>query len=128
MTELLLAGATNDAILQSLSYKLASTSEYIQQRRMSRFYPSGASTYSSNTSQIARIELKGQGWFLDLSTLKIAYRLVNNSDTLPLILAGGPHALVSRIRIFCNGSLLEDVNHYGRCHDMLTEVLSPSSW
>ena len=30
----------------------------------------------SNTIQIATIELKGQGGFLDLSTLKIAYRLV----------------------------------------------------
>ena len=55
MTELLLAGQTNDEILNSLSYKLAPTSEYIQQRRMSRFYPSGASSYSSNTTQIARM-------------------------------------------------------------------------
>ena len=95
MTELLLAGQTNDAILDSLSYRLAPTSAYIQQRRMSRFYPSGASSYSSNTTQIARIELKGQGGFLDLSTLKIAFRLVNNSSTQHLILAGGPHALIS---------------------------------
>ena len=78
MSELLIAGQTNDEILQSLSYKLAPTSEYIQQRRMSRFYPSGASSYSSNTTQIARIDLKGQGGFLDLSTLKIAHRLVKN--------------------------------------------------
>ena len=94
MSELLIAGQTNDEILQSLSYKLAPTSEYIQQRRMSRFYPSGASSYSSNTSQIARIELKGQGGFLDLSTLKIAYRLTvrrkvaavgaSPSNTVPL--------------------------------------------
>ncbi len=69
MSELLLAGQTNDEILQSLSYKLAPTSEYIQQRRMSRFYPSGASSYSSNTTQVSRIELKRQGGFLDLSTL-----------------------------------------------------------
>ena len=128
MSELLIAGQTNDEILQSLSYKLAPTSEYIQQRRMSRFYPSGASTYSSNTSQIARIELKGQGGFLDLSTLKICYRLVNNSDTLPLILAGGPPALVSRIRVFCQGSLVEDVSHYGRVHHLFTELMSPSNW
>ena len=111
MTELLLAGQTNDEILQSLSYKLAPTSEYIQQRRMSSFYPSGAFIHSSNTTQIARIELKGQGGFLDLSTLKISYRLVNNSTTAHLILAGGPHALVSRIRVFCQGSLVEDCSH-----------------
>ncbi len=117
MSELLIAGQTNDDFLQSLSYKLAPTSEYIQQRRMSRFYPSGASSYSSNTTQIARIELKGSG-FVDLSTLKIAYRLVNNSLTNPLILAGGPHALVSRIRVFCNGSLLEDCSHYARVHHL----------
>ena len=128
MSELLLAGQTNDEILQSLSYKLAPTSEYIQQRRMSRFYPSGASSYSSNTTQIARIELKGQGGFLDLSTLKIAYRLVNNSATAPLVLAGGPHALVSRIRVFCQGALVEDCSHYNRVHDLFTELMSPANW
>ncbi len=112
MSQLLLAGQTNDEILQSLSYRLAPTSEYIEQRRMSRFYPSGASSYRSNTTQVARIELKGQGGFLDLSTLKIAFRLVNNSTTAPLILAGGHHALVARPRIYCQGSLVEDVSHY----------------
>ena len=89
MAELMLAGQTKDEILDSLSYRLAPTSKYIQQRRMSRFYPSGASSYSSNTTQVARIELEGQGSFLDMSTLKTAFRLVNNSPTLPLILAGG---------------------------------------
>ena len=78
MAELMLAGQTNDEILESLSYRLSPTSEYIQQRRMSIFYPSGASSYSSNTTQVARIELKGQGGFLDLSTLKIAFRLVDH--------------------------------------------------
>ena len=95
MAELLIAGQSNDEILQSLSYRLAPTSEYIQQRRMSRFYPSGASSYSSNTTQVARIELKGQGGFLDMSTLKIAFSLVNNSTTLPLILVGGVYSLIS---------------------------------
>ena len=128
MAELMLAGQTNDELLSSLSYNLASTSEYIQQRRMSRFYPSGASSYSSNTTQVARIELKGQGGFCDLSGLKICYRLVNNSTTLPLILAGGVHALVSRIRVFCQGSLVEDCSHYGRVHHLITELLSPSNW
>ena len=67
MAELLVAGQTNDEVLESLSYKLGPTSEYIQQRRQSRFHPSGASSYSSNTTQIARIELKGQGGYLDCS-------------------------------------------------------------
>ena len=112
MAELLVAGQINDEILQSLSYKLGPTSEYIQQRRQSRFHPSGAS--SSNTTQIARIELKGQGGYLDMSTLKICFRLAETGGTLPLILSGGPHSLVSRIRVFCQGSLVEDCSHYGR--------------
>ena len=63
-----------------------------------------------------------------MSTLKIAFRLVNNSTTEPIILAGGPHALVSRIRIYCQGSLVEDVSHYGRVHHLFTELMSPSNW
>ena len=128
MTELMLAGQTNDEILESLTYRLAPTSEYIQQRRMSRFYPSGASSYSSNTTQVARIELKGAGGFLDMSTMKIAFRLVNTSQTLPLILAGGVYSLISRIRVFCQGSLVEDVSHYSRVHHLLSEILAPTNW
>ena len=111
MAELLVAGQSNDEILESLSYKLGPTSEYIQQRRQSRFHPSGASSYSSNTTQIARIELKGQGGYLDMSTLKICFRLAETGGALPLILSGGPHAPVSRIRVFCQGSLVEDCSH-----------------
>lgn len=128
MADLLLAGQTNDEIMDSMSYKLAPTSEYIQQRRMSRFYPSGASSYSSNTSQVARIELKGQGGFLDMSTLKIAFRLVNTSTTLDLILAGGVYSLISRIRVFCQGSLVEDCSHYSRVHHLVAELMAPANW
>ena len=128
MADLMLAGQTNDELLESLSYRLAPTSEYIQARRMSRFYPSGASSYSSDTTQVARIELKGQGGFLDMSTLKIAFRLVNTSTISPLILAGGPHALISRIRVFCQGSLVEDCSHYSRVHHLVSELMAPSNW
>ena len=83
MAELLVAGQTNDEVLESLSYKLGPTSEYIQQRRQSRFHPSGASSYSSNTTQIARIELKGQGWYLDMSTLKMCLRLAETGGSIP---------------------------------------------
>ena len=63
-----------------------------------------------------------------MSTLEIAFRLFNNSTTEPIILAGGPHALVSRIRIYCQGSLVEDVSHYGRAHHLFTELTSHSAW
>ena len=128
MAELLLAGSTSDSLLESLTYSLGPTSEYINARRQTRFHPSGASTYSSNTTQVARIDLKGQGGFLDLSSLKICARLSNGSSTLPLILSGGPHALVSRIRVFCQNSLLEDCSHYSRVHHLFTELLAPSNW
>ncbi len=35
---------------------------------------------------------------------------------------------MSRIRVFCNGSLLEDCSHYARGHHLFTELLSPSNW
>ena len=128
MAELLVAGQTNDEVLESISYKLGPTSENIQQRRQSRFHPSGASSYSSNTTQIARIELKGQGGYLDMSTLKICFRLAETGGEHPIVLSGGPHALISCIRVFCQGSLVEDCSHYGRLHHLFTELMSPSNW
>ena len=89
MAELLVAGQTNDEVLESLSYKLGPTSEYIQQSRQSRFHPSGASSYSSNTTQIARIELKGQGGYLDMSTLNICIRLAETGGSIQSSCPGG---------------------------------------
>ena len=126
--KLLLAGSTSDALNESLTYSLPNSSEFLVGRRMARFYPSGASSYSASTTTVARIDLKGQGGFLDMSTLKIAFCIVNNSATLPLIVSGDHHALISRIRCFCQNSLIEDCSHYARNHQLLTELLSPTKW
>ena len=88
----------------------------------------GASSYSSNTTQIARIEIKGQGGYIDMSTLKICFRLAETGGEHPLVFSGGPHALVSRIRVFCQGTLVEDCSHYGRVHHLFTELMVPSNW
>jgi hypothetical protein len=63
-----------------------------------------------------------------MSTLKIAFRLVNNSQLVPLIVAGGVYSLISRIRVFCQGSLVEDVNHYSRVHHLISELMAPTNW
>ena len=55
-----------------------------------------------------------------MSTLKICFRLAETGGLLPLILSGGPHALISRIRVFCQGSLVEDCSHYGRVHHLFS--------
>ena len=124
MAELLVAGQSNDEILGSLSYKLGPTSEYIQQRRQSRFHPSGASSYSSNTTQIARIELKGQGGYLDMSTLKICFRLAETGGQLPLVLSGGGRKRSSRAFACSARALLwRTARTTAGC-----TISSPSSW
>ena len=36
--------------------------------------------------------------------------------------------MISRIRVFCQGSLVEDCSHYGRVHHLFTELMVPLNW
>ena len=130
--DLTLSGATpEESLMSQLSYKVGDTgATYITGRRSVNFYPTGANTFSHNAVRVARISLGSEVDFLDPETLRISFDLVKNAPRPAegeagdhfLIPAAGPHCFISRLLLYAGGVLIEDVDFYGRCHEM---ILSP---
>ena len=65
---------------------------------------------------------------MDPSSLRIGFKLQNMSDNANLYLAAGPHCLIERVRIFCSGTLVEDLGpNYGRTHELFQHRLMPQN-
>ena len=119
--DLILSGG-EESLLQSLDFSLPPTTSYVQSRRLVSYYPSGASNFSPTGVRVARFNLNGNSW-LDPASLRIYAKLTNTSATTTLQLADGPSVLIERIRVYMGGTLVEDVNSYGRQHFMFRRLL-----
>ena len=114
-----------DSLLESLSFDLPATTSYVQNRRLVSYYPSGSSTFSPDGVRVCRFTLGGEGW-LDPASLRISAKLANTHASAALILADGPHVLFSRMRLWIGGTLVEDIDSYGRSHQLFRRLLMPS--
>ena len=123
-----LTGGAQDHLLDSLDFTLGKTANYVQSRRSTSFYPSGAGTFSSDGVRVLRINLTGLGdaW-LDPTTLRLQFQVRNTNAATNRILepVSGPHCFFERVRILAQGTVIEDVQYYNRTHQMLMDTLVP---
>jgi hypothetical protein len=112
--DLLIGSSSEDALLESLRFKLPPSASYIQERRLVSWYPSGASTFSPTGVREARFDITGTNW-LDSASLRLQMKVRNtNTSGQVLQMAGNASALIQRMRLFIGGVLVEDVDQYGR--------------
>jgi hypothetical protein len=127
-----LAGS-EEQLLKSLQFGLGDkpSSNYITSRRLTQFYPSGASTFTSNGVRVVRITVSGEGW-LDPSTILLQFQLQNLDGAHPLgnftFMAkyGTPAVFFDRVRVL-SGAVLEDVWAANRVEAMLQRLM-PAAW
>ena len=75
-----IANSLADALVDGLSFKLAKTAPYIINRRSCTFHPQGSNICSSNVGvKLVKITIAGHDW-LDQSTFRIMFDLVNTDD------------------------------------------------
>ena len=122
--DLVISGG-EDTLLESLNFSLPPSTSYVQQRRLVSHYPPGASTFSPNGVRVCRYNINGD--WLDPASMRI-YGKIYNSGADVLQLASGPHALFSRCRLFIGGNLCEDLDFYGRSHELFRRKLMPADW
>ena len=122
------ANASEDVLIEPLSYKLGNSASYITDRKSVTFYPSGSNIYKPTSgTKVIKFQLASEGW-LDPSTVVINFTLVNNEDPstgaakLLRPLQGG-HSFFRRLRISANGALIEDFD-YNRTHQMFEMLTS----
>ncbi len=106
------AQATEDYLIEGLSFKLAPGASYVTNRRSVTFYPQGGISYTPAGVKVIRIGLTGEGW-LDPSTLRFAYNMNNVTtitsagDTKELRPVCGPWSLFRRMKLMAGGTVIE---------------------
>ena len=124
-----IVNASEDFLIDSLSFRLSPTASYVTDRKSVSFFASGAQAYiSGQGSRVLSIRLNGDGW-LDPSTVRLVYTLRNKSGDAAKVLRpiGGPWSFFKRCRMLMGGSICDDIDNYNRNHEMLKILTSEAS-
>ena len=123
------ANGVEQKLVDALSFRLSPGASYVVNRRSCTFHPQGSNVYTSTSgTRLIRIALTGDDW-LDPSTLRVSFDLVNNDPDIAkeLRVLGGPHTFFQRGRLMCQGVTIEDYDHFGRVSEMLQMLKSKHS-
>ena len=113
-----ISNSVEDKLIDGLSYKLEPTASYITERKSSTFWAMGSNIYAPNSgTKVIKLVINGDGW-LDPSTVKVQFDLKNLNAGQPLRTLSGPWSSFRRMRVLCQGQLLEDIDWYNRTHQM----------
>ena len=108
--------ATEDHLIDSLSFKLKPGASYILDRRSVTYFPMGGNRFeASNGAKVVKISMTGKEW-LD-PDLRIMFDIVNDDTTKSLQTLSGPWSFFRRIRLI-SGAVIEDIDYYARTHEI----------
>ena len=82
----LAASVADEVLAPGLAYTPPQVTTYVQSRRHQTWWPAGSNVYSPGAgARTVRFNLTDSaGLFLDLSTLRLAYRITNRDGAKPL--------------------------------------------
>ena len=122
------AQSVEDNLIDSLNFKLTPGASYATDRKSVSFFSQGGNFYSPNGVKVIKIMLTGDSW-LDPSTCKLFSDVTNTAPTTidgtvtvesnklkPAVT--GPWGFFRRLRVIVGGQVVEDIDHYGRLHEM----------
>ena len=116
---------TEDQLVDSLSFKLPSTANYILDRQDVTFFPANGNEFSPTGVKILRFHITGTGR-LDPRSVRIQFKLNNRDNENDVYLIDAlPHNFSRRLRSLAGGALIEDIDYYNRIMNMLL-VLYPA--
>ena len=123
-----IANGVEDLLIDGLSFKLPSSATYVTDRKSVTFYTSGSNEYSTSGTKLIKIAVNGDNW-MDPSTLRIAFDVVNTASGAGALLRplSGGWSFFRRLRILAQGSIVEDITEYNRCHEMFTTLINKNS-
>ena len=116
-----MANTAEDLLIDSFQFKIPPGASYVTDRRTISYFTAGSNIYQSGSgTKIIRINLTGDGW-LDPSSIRLHYTLVNNDSTANKYLRtiGGPWSFFRRVRCLIGGALIDDIDYYNRVHEMM---------
>ncbi len=109
-------------LIDSLSFELPRSGQYVTDRRSCTFRTEGSNSYSASAgTEVIRCRLAGDGQWMDPSTFRIMFDVVNNDptpDAKRLRPIRQAHAFFRRLRISVRGQIIEDIDNYNRVSEM----------
>ena len=134
-----ISAAADEILIDSLSFKLPGSGNYIQERKCVTFQTEGSNTYAPDQgTRVMRWRLSTEGW-LDPSTVRVFLDVVNNDpgaarplppapwpQTKVLRPLGPVHAFFKRLRITMRGVVIEDIMDFNRVSEMF-ELCTPTA-
>ena len=117
-----ITSAAEEMLVDSLSFKLPGSGQYVLERRSVTFHTEGSNSYSpQGGTRAIRFTLTAEGW-LDPSTVRFCFDVKNDdpgTNELPKHLRplGAPHAFFNRVIIKKRGVVIEDIQDYNRIHE-----------
>ena len=76
-----IANSAEDLLIDSFQFKIPPGASYVTDRRSVSFFTAGSNIYQSGSgTRVIRLNITGDGW-LDPSTIRLHYTLVNNDAT-----------------------------------------------
>ena len=118
------SNSIEDQLIHGLSYKLDATASYITERESSTYFAMGGNSYAPNSgTKVIQLVLNGEGW-LDPQTVKLQFDVQNLNGALHLRTLSGGWSLFRRLRVLCQGQLIEDRDFYNHVHQMFVVLQS----
>ena len=122
-----ITNGAEDFLIDGLSFKLPPGASYVTDRKSSTFWATGSNVYKSQSGvKVVKFQLNGDdGNWLDPSSVVFQFELKNTTSDLNKLLRpiGGPHLFFRRLRIL-SGSLIEDIQDFGRYMEMMLSLQS----
>jgi hypothetical protein len=123
-----ITNAAEEILIDSLSFKIPGSGQYVQERRSVTFQTEGSNSYSPNAgTRVIRFKLSTEGW-LDPSTVRIFMDVVNTdpgTNFKVLRPIGAVHAFFRRLRLTMRGVVIEDIMDYSRVSEMFDILSAP---
>ena len=115
--------SVEDKLIDGLSYQLEAGAKYITNKRSVKFYPQGSNIYKPRGgTKMIKILLNGDE-FVDPASVRVSFDLKNDDNTKRLLNVGGPWTFFRRLTNKCGGTTIEDIDYYGRTHEMFHKLL-----
>ena len=121
-----ITNGAEDFLIDGLSFKLPSSATYVTERRKVSYYATGSNIYKPNAGvKIVKFQLNGDdNTWLDPASVVFQFELKNTGAAgKDLVLIGPPATFFKRMRII-SGSLIEDIQDFGRYMNMMISLQS----
>jgi hypothetical protein len=150
-----MANSVEDYLIDGLSFKLKPGASYINERKSVTYHPQGSNVYTTNGTKLIKLLITGDNWLdpstfrvaFDLQNMEgieqkrdadgaLLYYTAGGVETTTntgvavmidkrLRTLGGAHTFFKRMRVLCNGQIVEDIDDYNRVHEMFL-TLTPA--